>query len=144
LQTNVLLALQEYSVIQHKDFGKIYAYEINGFDSNNQMDDANIPSLTSLSYLSDIGLITHDFDAISYKQICNNSRKFALSKSNPFFFKGKVAEGIGGPHVGLDYIWPLSIIMRGLTSTDDKEIKKCLDMLQQNPCRHRLHARILP
>jgi len=131
LQTNILLALQKYSVIQHKDFGKIYAYEINGFDSYNLMDDANIPSLVSLSYLSDSGLITHIFDAISYKQICTNTRKFALSKSNPFFFKGKTAEGIGGPHVGMDYIWPMSIIMRGLTSTDDKETKLCLDMLQK-------------
>jgi meiotically up-regulated gene 157 (Mug157) protein len=27
-------------------------------------------------------------------------------------------------------IWPLGIIMRGLTSTSDTEIKKCLEMLQ--------------
>ena len=61
----------------------------------------------------------------------HNTRKILLSENNPFFFKGKAAEGIGGPHVGIDYIWPLSIIMRGLTSTDDKEIKTCLTMLQK-------------
>lgn len=131
LQTNVLYALQQYAVVKHKDFGKIYAYEINGLGSFNLMDDANIPSQVSLSYLSDIALITHDFDSGSYKQICSNTRKFSLSDSNPFFFKGKAAEGIGGPHVGMDYIWPMSIIMRGLTSTDDMEIKSCLDMLQK-------------
>jgi meiotically up-regulated gene 157 (Mug157) protein len=64
-------------------------------------------------------------------KIMENTRQFILSGSNPFFFKGKAAEGIGGPHVGMDYIWPLSIIMRGLTSNDDKEIKTCLDMLQK-------------
>jgi len=58
-------------------------------------------------------------------------RKYVLSESNPFFFKGKAAEGVGGPHVGMDYIWPMSIIMRGLTSNDDNEIKHCLTMLQQ-------------
>ena len=63
-----------------------------------------------------------------------------LSESNPFFFKGKAAEGIGGPHAGLDMIWPLSIIMRGLTSNDDKEIKYCLDSLAKKPCRHRFYA----
>jgi meiotically up-regulated gene 157 (Mug157) protein len=61
-----------------------------------------------------------------------NTRKFVLSQENPFFYKGKAGEGIGGPHVGADYIWPISIIMRGLTSTDDKEIKNCLDMLQHS------------
>ena len=61
-----------------------------------------------------------------------NTRKYILSEENPFFYKGKAGEGIGGPHVGADYIWPISITMRGLTSNDDAEIKKCLDMLQKS------------
>ena len=111
-----------HSRIDVKPFGKIFAYEINGFGSYNLMDDANIPSLLSLPYL---GLVKSN-DA-TYQ----NTRKMLLSENNPFFFKGKAAEGIGGPHVGMDYIWPMSIIMRGLTSNDDKEIKTCLDMLQK-------------
>ena len=109
----------ENGIIEHKQFGKIYAYEINGFGSFSLMDDANVPSLLSLQYIGVRGEVT------------KNTTKFVLSESNPFFFKGKAAEGIGGPHVGMDYIWPLSIIMRGLTSNDDKEIKTCLDMLQK-------------
>ena len=53
-----------------------------------------------------------------------------LSENNPFFFKGKYGEGIGGPHIGLDMIWPMSITMRGLTSTDAQEIKDCIAMLK--------------
>jgi len=53
-----------------------------------------------------------------------------LSSANPYFFKGKVADGIGGPHVGLNYIWPMGIIMRALTSTDKKEIVKCISWLK--------------
>ena len=103
-------------------FGKVFAYEVNGYGSYNLMDDANVPSLLALPYL---GLVkTND-------PVYQNTRKMLLSENNPFFFKGKAAEGIGGPHVGMDYIWPMSIIMRGLTSTDDKEIKMCLDMLQK-------------
>ncbi len=100
---------------------KIIPYEINGWGSNNLMDDANVPSLLALPYLTPMSLTDQDYV---------RTRKFVLSAENPFFFKGKVAEGIGGPHVGLDYIWPMSIIMRGLTSNEDPEIKYCLEMLQ--------------
>lgn len=119
---SIMIALDEHCTIEHPGFGKIYAYEINGYGSYNLMDDANVPSLLSLQYLFPL----NGFDDI-YKRTIG----YVLSTSNPFFFKGKVAEGIGGPHVGMDYIWPMSIIMRGLTSTDDKEIKMCLDMLQK-------------
>ncbi len=121
--------INRYGKIKHKVYGEMYAYEINGFGSFNLMDDANVPSLLSLSYL--LGKSSPFSENVFFIEPIQNARRFALSESNPFFFKGKTAEGIGGPHVGMDCIWPLSIIMRGLTSTDDHEIKKCLDMLQQ-------------
>ncbi len=102
---------------------KIIPYEINGWGSMNFMDDANVPSLLSLPYLTPMSVNDRDY---------LKTRSYILSPENPFFFKGRAGEGIGGPHVGMDYIWPMSIIMRGLTSTDDKEIKICLGMLQQS------------
>lgn len=120
LANEVEKALQQYAVINHASFGKIYAYEVNGFGSFNLMDDANIPSLLSLPYLGAVKAT----DALYL-----NTRKLLLSQNNPFFFKGKVAEGIGGPHAGMHMIWPLSIIMRGLTSTNATEIKMCLETL---------------
>lgn len=114
--------IKKYSILDHPEYGRIYPYEINGFGSFNLMDDANVPSLLSLPYLGAVK---------SGDATYQNTRKLLLSENNPFFFKGKAAEGIGGPHVGMDYIWPMSIIMRGLTSTDDKEIKNCMDMLQR-------------
>ncbi len=114
-------ALQQHAIINHPQFGKIYAYEVNGFGSYNLMDDANVPSLLSLPYL----------DAVKNTDpIYINTRKMLLSNNNPFFFKGKAAEGIGGPHIGVDMVWPLSIIMRGLTSNNDAEIKSCITTLQ--------------
>lgn len=113
-------AANKYSTFNHPQFGKIYAYEVNGFASHNLMDDSNVPSLLALPYLN---------DSID-KTIYANTRKFVLSQSNPFFFKGKVAEGIGGPHVGMDYIWPMSIIMRAMTSNNDAEIKQCIQWLK--------------
>jgi len=51
------------------------------------------------------------------------------SADSPFYSKGKVAEGIGSPHTGLDLIWPMSFIIRALTSSDDAEIRKCIQSL---------------
>jgi hypothetical protein len=115
--------LDTVAVMNHSIFGEMYAYEINGLGSYNMMDDANVPSLLSLPYL---------LNDEKQDRIYKNTRAYLLSKNNPFFFKGKAGEGIGGPHVGMDYIWPISIVMRGLTSDDDKEIKMCLDMLQKS------------
>ena len=115
-------ALKQYAGFYHPKFGKIYAFEVNGFDSYNLMDDANIPSLLSLPYLG--GVKQND-------PVYQNTRRFVWSENNPFFFKGKAAEGIGGPHIGLDMVWPMSIVMKGLTSNNDQEIKWCLDTLQR-------------
>ena len=114
-------ALKKYAVVEHPQYGKVYAYEVSGMGSYNLMDDANVPSLLSLPYLS---AVSQD------DKIYQNTRKFLLSEDNPFYFKGKVAAGIGGPHVGIDMIWPLSIIMRGLTSNNDQEIKECIQVLK--------------
>ncbi len=120
LRAEIQNALAAHGVVEHPGFGKIIPYEIDGFGHSNLMDDANVPSLLSLPYLNAV-----QADDVLYQ----NTRKFVLSKSNPYFFKGKSGEGIGGPHVGKDMIWPLGIIMRALTSTDEEEIVRCLQML---------------
>lgn len=121
LSTEVYEALKKYAVVKHPKYGKIYAFEVDGFGSTLLMDDANIPSLLSLPYLDAV-----DVDDPIYQ----NTRKFVWSLDNPFFFKGKAAEGIGGPHVGMDMIWPMAITMRGLTSTNPTEIKECIALLK--------------
>lgn len=121
LATEVEQALQKYGVIDHPYYGKIYPYEVNGYGSFNLMDDANVPSLLGLPYLG----------AVSESDpVYQNTRKMLLSANNPFFYKGKAAEGIGGPHAGKNMIWTLGIIMRGLTSNNDAERKECLQMLK--------------
>jgi meiotically up-regulated gene 157 (Mug157) protein len=121
LAKEVKEALRLHGVFEHKEYGKIYPFEVNGFGSVHLMDDANVPSLLSLPYLNAV----KKNDAVY-----TNTRKYILSEDNPFFFKGKAAEGIGGPHAGMFMIWPLSITMRGLTSTDAKEVRNCLHLLK--------------
>ena len=120
LAAEVENALQQHAMVQGPAMNKVYAYEVNGFGSFNLMDDANVPSLLSLPYLDALALAD---------PIYQNTRRLVLSENNPFFFKGKIAEGIGGPHAGMEMIWPLGITMRALTSNSDAEIRKCLQML---------------
>jgi meiotically up-regulated gene 157 (Mug157) protein len=121
LHSELIDALKKYAYVQHGQYGKVIAYEVNGFGSYNLMDDANVPSLLSLPYLTG--------NSVEKAQEYINTRKMLLSEDNPFFFKGNAGEGIGGPHTGMDYIWPMSITMRALTSNNDVEISDCLKML---------------
>ena len=120
LADEVAAALQEYAVVDHPKYGKIYAFEVDGFGNRLLMDDANVPSLLAMGYLGDVPLDD---------PIYQNTRRFVWSEDNPWFFRGKAGEGIGGPHIGYDMVWPMSIMMRAFTSQDDNEIRECIRML---------------
>lgn len=122
LADEVSEALKKHAVVEHPVYGKIYAYEIDGFGSCLLMDDSNVPSLLAMPYLGDV-----PFDDPIYL----NTRKFVWSDSNPYFFKGKAGEGIGGPHIGKDMVWPMSIMMKAFTSQNNDEIKACVKSLME-------------
>ena len=117
LAAEVDQALHEYAIVQHPVYGPIYAYEVDGFGSHQLMDDANVPSLLALGYL----------DPEMYKDpVYLNTRRFVWSEDNPYFKRGKAGEGIGGPHAGIENVWPMSILMKAFTAQDDDEIRACL------------------
>jgi len=120
LAAEVETALKKYATYNHPRFGTIYAFEVDGFGNHLLMDDANVPSLLAMAYLGDVDV---------NDPIYQNTRRFVWSDSNPYFFKGKAGEGIGGPHIGYDMVWPMSIMMKAFTSQDDEEIKSCIQML---------------
>lgn len=120
LADEVEAAIRKHARCDHPVFGTIYAYEIDGFGNRMLMDDANVPSLLAMPYLGDVELDD---------PIYQNTRRFVWSEYNPYFFRGSAAEGIGGPHIGYDMIWPMSIMMRAFTSQDDDEIRWCVETL---------------
>ncbi len=120
LADEVEKALKKYAIVEHPKFGKIYAFEVDGFGNKFLMDDSNAPSLLSMAYLGDVDI---------NDPIYQNTRRFVWSEYNPYFFKGTAGEGIGGPHVGYDMVWPMSIMMKAFTSQSDKEIKWCIETL---------------
>ena len=121
LGAQVREALAKFATAQRQRYGEIYAYEVDGFGNQLFQDDANVPSLLSLPYL---GCCAPD-DPLYLR-----TRKFVLSDDNPYFYRGKAAEGLGGPHSGLNMIWPLGIVTRALTSRDEREIAACLATLK--------------
>jgi len=120
LANEVETALRKYAVHKHPKYGEIYAFEVDGFGNQYLMDDANVPSLLAMPYLGDVN---------ANDPIYQNTRKFVWSQDNPYFFKGKDGEGIGGPHIGYNMAWPMSIMMKAFTSQNDAEIKQCMELL---------------
>ncbi len=114
--------IEKFGTYNHPEFGKIYAYETDGLGNYRLMDDANSPSLLSAPYLGycDVN-----------DRVYQNTRKFILSESNPFYFVGKAAKGIGSPHTGENMIWHISLTMQILTSTSEEEKAECLKMLSE-------------
>lgn len=113
-------ALKQHAVVEHPQYGRVYAFEVDGFGSHLLMDDANAPSLLSLPYLADVPL-----DDAVYQ----NTRRMIWSETNPYFFRGQAAEGIGSPHTGYDLVWPMSLIMKALTTDSRAEQEECLAAL---------------
>jgi meiotically up-regulated gene 157 (Mug157) protein len=121
LADEVERALGEHAAVNHGAAGRIYAFEVDGYGNSYSTDDGNIPSLLSLPYL---GAVKVDDD------LYQNTRRYLLSDRNPYYCVGTAAKGPGGPHVGVDMIWPLGVVMQGLTAGSDAEIKNCLDTLR--------------
>ncbi|MEP6502601.1 MAG: glycoside hydrolase family 125 protein [Betaproteobacteria bacterium] len=101
--------------------GSVWAYEVDGYGNQLFMDDANAPGLLSLPYLG---------ACAAADPLYRRTRARAWSRDNPYFFQGRAGEGIGGPHEGLRMIWPMSILVRAITSTSATEIRQCLQWLK--------------
>ncbi len=121
LADEVEQAVQREGRMHEADGSAYWAYEIDGFGNQLFMDDANAPSLLSLPYLG-----CCDRTDATYR----HTRERVWSERNPYFFKGRAAEGIGGPHEGLRMVWPMSIMIYAQTSLDTAEIRQCLRWLR--------------
>lgn len=123
LADEVESAIKKYGIVQHPEFGRVYAYEVDCYGSHIFMDDANFPSLLSLPKF---GYLKKD------DEIYLNTRKYILSPEwNPYFFDGKFP-GIGSPHTGLLNVWHMAQAMQGMTSNNETEIYNILWLLRNS------------
>jgi hypothetical protein len=121
LADEVEAALAKYGRIKGREGGEIWAFEVDGYGNQLFVDDANIPGLLSLPYLGCCD---------AKDPVYQRTRRTVLSDDNPYFFKGTAAEGIGGPHEGLNMIWPMALIAQAMTSNAEAEIRQCLRWLK--------------
>ena len=136
MRSEVQDGIQKYGEIFTPNYGYVYAYEVDGLGNETLMDDANIPSLLSAPYIG-----YTKADSFVYK----NTRRFLLSKDDPYYYIGSVARGIGSAHTSDGYVWPLALIVQGLTATSDSERKDVLDqLLASDPGDHLLHESFDP
>lgn len=116
LARDIRSGIEKYAVIDN-----LYAYEVDGLGNALFMDDANIPSLLSLPLLAGASL---DVD------VYRNSREFILSSSNPYFFSGIRASGVGSQHTPKNHVWPIAMSVEALTSLSNEKKLKTLDILE--------------
>jgi meiotically up-regulated gene 157 (Mug157) protein len=98
----------------------IWAYEVDGLGGRILMDDANVPSLLSLPYLGACDRASPIYLA---------TRRWVLSPANPWWFEGRLGDGVGSPHTGPGRIWPIAVATRGLTATSDEERAAAIRLL---------------
>ncbi|MBC5823349.1 MAG: glycoside hydrolase family 125 protein [Candidatus Eremiobacteraeota bacterium] len=131
LRAGIIGGINTYGIVYVPGFGYIYAYEVDGLGHANLMDDANIPSLLSIPYFGYVP---------AGDPIYKNTRRFVLSPQNPYYFAGTAASGVGSPHTPHGYVWPLSLIVQGLTSEEDAELAGILSELERSDTgEHLLH-----
>ncbi len=121
LAEEIQQGIDKHAIVEHPEFGRIYAYETDGFGNHNLMDDANVPSLLALPYL---GYVDEN------DEVYLNTRRFILSSSNPYFYEGTAASGIGSPHTPEGYIWHIALSMQGLTSQEREEKLRMLALIR--------------
>ena len=131
LSVQIQRGIEQYGTLNLKPFGRIYAYEVDGLGHANVMDDANVPSLLSIPYFGYLPKSNSLYQA---------TRAFVLSDRNPYFFRGRYAQGVGSPHTPHGYIWPLALCVQALTATDDAEVNRVLGYVAASDVGdHRLH-----
>jgi len=122
-----------------------FAYEVDCYGNTYFMDDSNYPSLISLPFLGYFDELNNS----NLYSVWENTKKRVLSNNyNPYYFQKKTSikvkslngideieinvNGVGSPHTPRHNIWPLGLIMRGLTSKNELEIIECLLILKNS------------
>ena len=122
ISAGVQAGITRYGSVYNFTYGWIYAYEVDGRGDSVEMDDANMPSLLSAPIYGYVRSDDPQYLA---------TRRFVLSRDNPYYYSGRYASGVGSPHTPRGWVWPLSIITRGLTARSSRETLSALDTLSQ-------------
>jgi meiotically up-regulated gene 157 (Mug157) protein len=129
--------INQYGIVQSEDGERTYAYEVDGMGGIlSGFDDANVPSLLSIPLLGWSG-----YD----QQVYQNTRRYLLSSSNKFYYEGQKFKGVGSPHTPRNFIWPMALVIQGLTESGaDREEQMVLQLKQLllSACHDAMHESV--
>lgn len=120
LRDEIENGVRQYGIVDHAEWGRVLAYEVDGLGGRVLMDDANMPSLLSLPLTAAIPL-----DDPVYQR----TRSMVLSADNPYFYRGRVAAGVGSPHTPDQHVWPIALAVQGLTDSDPDRRRELLELI---------------
>ncbi|GAC1504306.1 MAG: glycoside hydrolase family 125 protein [Vulcanimicrobiaceae bacterium] len=137
LEAQVRAGIKKYGLRPGPNgFGTMYAYEVDGLGDAVFTDDANIPSLLSAPYIGYLKPSDKYYQA---------TRRFLLSADNPTLYTGTLARGIGSQHTADHWVWPLALIMEGMTALTSSEKRDVVnELIASDPGDHLLHESFDP
>ena len=121
LKAEIDEGIATFGTVEHPVHGRVYAYEVDGLGETLLMDDANMPSLLSIPLT---GYAAPDDPTYLA------TRALLLSPSNPYYYSGTAAAGIGSPHTPPRYIWHIALAVQGISSTSAQERQQLLELLR--------------
>lgn len=126
--------IKKFGIVVDQHGNQVYAYEVDGLGGVlSSFDDANIPSLLSIPLL---GWSGYDH------QIYFATRKEILSRENTHYFEGSKLKGIGSPHTPTKYVWPMALVVQGLTEEGIGRAEKMAFQMKQlllATCKDAMH-----
>ena len=117
LCSDIQIGLDEWAIENSKNLGAYFRFEVDGRGNSLAIDEPNSPNLSSLAYL---GVFPSD-DATFV-----NTARLMNGPSNPWYFSGSIASGVGSPHTGKDMIWPMAMILNMFNQSNTGQIEKSL------------------
>lgn len=134
LLSNIEEGIKKYGIVADQHGNQVYAYEVDGLGGVlSGFDDANIPSLLSVPLL---GWSGYDHE------IYLATRKKILSNENTHYFEGTQLKGIGSPHTPKTYVWPMALVVQGLTEEGSNRAENMAFQMRQlllTACKDAMH-----
>ena len=121
LADEVNLGIERHGLVYTREFGLIYAYEVDGMGHVLLADDANMPNLVAASYYG---------YSVPTSQVYLNTRRFVLSSANPYYYRGKYAAGLGSAHSRTGWVWPLGLIGAALTARLPQDVASAITTIE--------------
>ena len=120
LGRDIRAGIEKYGTVEDTEFGKMYAYEVDGLGNQLLMDDAGVPGLLSAPY---------------YGYCDKNDPVYAspgVLHSRPatrFSLQARRCPGLAAPTQKPDFVWPMSIIMQGFTVQPEENLYAFIEMI---------------